>query len=82
MFQNEWIRPEGKLHHLMEDKDQFSHSLIKAAEVLETTRQTSMPIINSGLSFQENYPELGQAQSGVRAAIPPSPNFFNQYLGQ
>jgi nicotinamidase-related amidase len=68
-FQNEWISKDGKLHHLMQDEDLFSNSLDLAEQVLNAARKTNMEIIHSGLEFNFNYKELGQAKAGLRCHI-------------
>jgi nicotinamidase-related amidase len=68
-FQNEWLLPEGKLYHLMEDKGMFASSQQNAQECLTAARQANLPVIHSGLSFSVSYQELGQANAGLRAGI-------------
>jgi len=68
-FQNEWLSEKGKLNHLV-DKEQFTTSLRSAEKVLHHARSSHMHIIHSGLSYTKTYKELGQANHGLRAAIP------------
>lgn len=69
-FQNEWLTPEGKLNPLMQDRDLFLQSQLKAKQVLEAAREKlTLDIIHSGLSFNADYKELGDCNAGLRAGI-------------
>lgn len=68
-FQNEWLSPQGKLNHLMQDRLQFSQSVEQAQRALAIARKHNMLIIHSGLRFSEDYHELKLAQHGLRQAI-------------
>lgn len=69
-FQNEWLSPNGKLNHLMEDKTLFETSVSQATHVLSAARAAKIPIIHSGLCFNDDYKELGKAAIGLRSHIP------------
>jgi biuret amidohydrolase len=68
-FQREWLDEDGKIHHLMQDKEQFQAAIASAKQAVEAARQAGMPVIHCGLKFQPGHPELGQAQYGLREAI-------------
>jgi nicotinamidase-related amidase len=58
-YQREWLDPDGKLNHLMQDRPQFA-----------AARAAGLRIVHVGLCFAEGYPELGRADHGIRGAIP------------
>lgn len=68
--QNEWLSPQGKLHHLMQDTEQFDTSARNVEHVLRLARARGLPVIHSGLRFQKGYPELKGGKGGLRQAIP------------
>ncbi|PRY03137.1 nicotinamidase-related amidase [Pontibacter ummariensis] len=68
--QNEWLNPKGKLHHLMQHKEQFESSLRNIELALRHARAQGLSIIHSGLRFQAGYPELTGGKAGLREAIP------------
>lgn len=74
-FQYEWLHEKGKLYPLMTDKTSFLASIEKAKKIIATARFHNMPVIHSGLSFQTDYPELGNAQYGLRYAIKANQTF-------
>ncbi|MCD6047131.1 MAG: yecD [Gammaproteobacteria bacterium] len=76
-FQNEWLSPQGKLHHLMQDTRSFTASLENAAKILSAARERQVNIIHSGLNFSADYRELGKAKAGLRAAISKHQTFQN-----
>ncbi|GLZ87244.1 hypothetical protein Pres01_32950 [Metapseudomonas resinovorans] len=69
-YQHEWLDPSGKLHHLMQDREQFDRAVEASRRLLAGVRKAGLPVIHAGLNFTEGYPELGQAGSGLREAIP------------
>lgn len=69
-FQREWLDDDGKIRHLMEDKEQFDLAIEGARRALEAARRNKMSIVHCGLRFQNGYPELGQGLYGLRAVIP------------
>lgn len=75
-FQNEWLTQNGQLNHLLSDTEQFLTSLDNATNIIQFARKTSINIIHSGLSYSKNYKELGEAQYGLRAAIPKRKTFL------
>lgn len=75
-FQKEWLNPEGKLAHLFQDKMQMEESVKNAVRITEAARMAGISIVHSGLSFSENYTELGKATEGLRAAIPKHKTFL------
>jgi nicotinamidase-related amidase len=80
-FQQEWLSETGKLHHLFSDRDQFLNSLKNAEQALAAARQTSVAVIHSGLSYTDDYKELGKARYGLRAAIPAHQTFLASSAG-
>lgn len=68
-FQREWLDEDGKINHLMQDREQFYSAIATAKQTLETARQRKMRVVHCGLSFQAGYPELGKAKYGLREAI-------------
>jgi|SRR5579862_9501485 len=76
-FQNEWLTPNGKLNHLLTDKHQFLIALQNARSIIQCARKTTINVIHSGLSYTHNYKELGEAQYGLRAAIPMHKTFLS-----
>ncbi|WP_439879660.1 isochorismatase family cysteine hydrolase [Pontibacter sp. MBLB2868] len=73
--QNEWLNPQGKLHHLMQDKEQFEESASNLTHVLRQARARGLKVIHSDLRFQEGYPELAGGKCGLRDAIPEAGTF-------
>ena len=68
-FQEEWLNEQGKLHHLLLDKEQFINSLENAKKIIAAARNAEISIIHSGLSFSKGHKELGKAKQGLRAGI-------------
>ena len=81
-FQNEWLSPQGKLHHLMEDKIILQMATTSAKKVLSVARNHNMNIIHSGLRFDEGHPELGNATSGLRKRIIHAKTFQRHSRGE
>ncbi len=77
-FQNEWLREDGKLNHLLSDRAQFFSSQNNAKNIIECARTTGINIIHSGLTFSKEYKELGKATHGLRAAIPQNKTFLEK----
>lgn len=69
-FQREWLGEDGKIRHLMQDREQFESAIEGAIHALGVARQHGMPVVHCGLRFQKGYPELGQGLYGLRAVIP------------
>lgn len=69
-FQREWLGDDGKIRHLMQDREQFKSAIEGAKRALGAARQHGMPVVHCGLRFQKGYPELGQGLHGLRAVIP------------
>jgi biuret amidohydrolase len=74
-FQREWLDDDGKIRHLMEDREQFEFAIDGAKRALESARQHGMLVVHCGLRFQNGYPELGQGLYGLRAVIPRAGTF-------
>ncbi len=68
-FQKEWLEPDGKLNHLMTDREQFASSTEGGKTLLKMAREAGLTVIHSGLRFCEGYPELGEDGLGLRGAI-------------
>lgn len=68
-FQKEWIEADGKINHLMEDRQQFETAQRVGKELLEFGRDKGLQIIHSGLRFTDGHPELGHDGLGLRGAI-------------
>lgn len=68
-FQKEWLEEDGKINHLMEDREQFDSAIEGGRKLLAFGREKGTPIIYSGLRFQPGYPELGKDGLGLRGAI-------------
>lgn len=69
-FQWEWLGDDGKICHLMQDREQFESAIEEAKRALEAARRHGMPVVHCGLRFQNGYPELGRGLYGLRAVIP------------
>lgn len=80
-FQNEWLSKDGKLYTLMQTNAQFEASIKNAEKTLTSARQKKIQIIHSGLAFSSDYKELGNAKSGLRAAIPQYKTFIEGTMG-
>ncbi|WP_036684651.1 cysteine hydrolase [Paenibacillus tyrfis] len=68
-YQNEWLSKDGKIHHLIEDHQQFADSVESSKRLLEAARKSDIQIIHCGLFFDENHVELGNTTYGLRAGI-------------
>lgn len=68
-FQKEWLEDDGKINHLMEDRDQFRAAIEGGRRLLALARKTGLPVIHSGLRFMDGHPELGEDGLGLRGAI-------------
>lgn len=75
-FQHEWLAEDGKLNHLLADKEQYLISLKNAEKIIRHCRQSKINIIHSGLNFTHDYKELGKAKHGLRALIPKNITFL------
>lgn len=80
-FQNEWLTKNGKLNHLLSDAEQIAHSLKNAKNIIQIARKTKINIVHSGLTYTTKYKELGEAQHGLRAAIPTHKTFLENTHG-
>lgn len=80
-FQQEWLSPQGKLHHLFNDKNQYLNSLVCAEKVIMESRDTPIHIIHSGLTFSAKHTELGAAKYGLRAGIASAQTFLRNTFG-
>jgi nicotinamidase-related amidase len=71
-FQREWLdEDEGKLYHMMEDREQFEASQQGARVALQAARESEMPVIHAPALFEVGYPEIGgQGTAGLFKAIP------------
>lgn len=69
-FVNEWLAPEGKLRHLLRDKEQFEGSQPAAQQALAAARKSGMQVVHVTLQLSSDYRELGRARFGLRGAIP------------
>lgn len=74
-FQREWLGEDGKIRPLMKDREQLDSAVEGAKKAVAAARQHGIPVVHCGLRFQEGYPELGQAQHGLRAVIPQAGTF-------
>lgn len=79
-FQKEWL-PEGKLGKRIQDKQQFANSLSNAEQVITHARAIKLPIFHSGLSFSDDYRELGNANTGLRKRIQLAETFKKHECG-
>jgi nicotinamidase-related amidase len=68
-FQSEWLDEDGKINHLMQDREQFQAALEGAKRVLAAARRHELPVVHCGLRFQTGHPELGCVIHGLREAI-------------
>jgi len=68
-FQREWMDPEGKIHALFLDREQYAASVQNAQRVVSAARAAGMAVIHVGLGFSPGHLELGQARYGLRQAI-------------
>ena len=68
-FQYDWLSPQGKLHHLMQDSGLFQQSINHAKAALDHARNTGITVLHSGLCFAPGHHELGHATQGLRAHI-------------
>ncbi len=80
-FQYEWLSPNGKLYHLMQDEAALLRSIEAANMALFAARQAKLPIFHSGLSFSPDYRELKPAKQGLRHAIPLHQTFLSSGPG-
>lgn len=80
-FQYEWLNPNGKLYHRMQDQASFLQSVEAAKRALFAARQARLPIFHSGLSFSPDYRELKSAKHGLRHTIPLRQTFLSSGPG-
>ncbi|GHF88099.1 cysteine hydrolase [Thalassotalea marina] len=70
-YQNEWVSSQGKLRNfLVEDDKAFAHAIVQSKKLLTAARKQGMQVIHVTLAPDVNYKVFGQAQFGLRAAIP------------
>ncbi|WP_281557017.1 cysteine hydrolase [Thalassomonas sp. RHCl1] len=70
-FQNEWLSGQGKLRQmLIEDEIAFVSAIAKGKTLLQKGRESDAMIIHVCLRPDADYRVLGQAEYGLRAAIP------------
>lgn len=69
-YQGEWLREDGALNRLMQDRELFRESVAQSAAALEAARRAGLRVIHVGLRFSPGHPELGKARYGLREAIP------------
>ncbi|MTJ79472.1 MAG: cysteine hydrolase [Telmatospirillum sp.] len=75
-YQHDWLTPDGKLFHLIEDEDLRSSSLARSRNALEAARAAGVRVVHAGLRFQTGYPELGSGERwGLRRHIPAAGSF-------
>ena len=68
-FQREWLDADGKINHLMEDREQFDAAIVGGRRLLDAGRSLGMTVIHSGLRFMDGHPEMGTDGLGLRGAI-------------
>ena len=68
-YQGEWLHEDGKINHLMRDRELFAASVSRSQAALEAARRVGMRIVHVGLRFAPGHPELGSARYGLREAI-------------
>jgi nicotinamidase-related amidase len=69
-YQRDWLDPDGKLRHLLEDEQLMRTSVERSKVALDAARKAGMTIVRVGLRFAPGYPELGpDAKYGLRKAI-------------
>lgn len=68
-FQNDWILADSPLNGFMQDREQFSNSVINGKKALEFARKHNWHIIHVGYLFGEGYPELGNKEVGMWGLI-------------
>ncbi|MEI6894194.1 MAG: isochorismatase family protein, partial [Colwellia sp.] len=70
-FQNEWVASQGNLRRLLiTDDTDFKKAILKAKKLLALARKNSLHIFHITLQPDKAYKVLGNAQFGLRAAIP------------
>lgn len=69
-FQNDWIAPDGKINHLMQDRTHFDAAVAGGRALLALGRSIGVRIVHCGLSYQPGHPELGSHGWGLRGVIP------------
>lgn len=82
--QNEWMHQDGKLYKaLVKDKEMMHNSIANIEKALDYARKNDIAIIHVGLRFEKGYPELANAKSGLRKAIPNAGTFpINEFGSQ
>ena len=74
--QNEWMHPNGKLRQLLvADEQMMLKSIANMEKALQYARNNNIAVIHVGLRFEKGYPEMGNAKSGLRKAIPNAQTF-------
>ncbi len=68
-FQNDWLLADSILNTFMQDREQFSNSVINGESVLHYARKQNWHIIHVGYFFNEGYPELGNKEAGMWGLI-------------
>ena len=69
-YQNEWISPKSKLNALIKDREQFEASVKNSKLILAEARKRKIPVIHVTMTLEPSYKIFGQADYGLRSAIP------------
>jgi nicotinamidase-related amidase len=77
-FQNQWLDTTSPLNALMQDRQQFEQSVRNARLVLAAARQRQWHIIHVTMTLEPHYRLLGQADYGLRQAIPQARTWLGQ----
>jgi nicotinamidase-related amidase len=80
-FQNDWIAPDGKINHLMQDRAHFEAAVAGGRRLLAVGRSIGARIAHCGLSYQPGHPELGSDGWGLRGVIPKVTTFTRGSYG-
>lgn len=70
-YQNEWVADEGTLRHLLvKDEALFKSAIEQSKVLLATARKEGVTVIHVTLKPDAQYRVFGDAEFGIRAAIP------------
>lgn len=70
-YQNEWVSEEGRLRNLLvKDKRQFDEAISRSKMLLAMARKQQVTVIHVTLKPDPQYRIFGDADFGLRAAIP------------
>ena len=70
-FQNEWLSPDGQLRqYLIDDDEAFQQAICSGDKLLRLARKSNAHIFHVTLNPDSAYKVFGDAEFGLRAAIP------------